>query len=412
MKVIEAIKNRRSVRIFQNKKIAKKDIEYLIDAAQWAPCACNKQLWEFIAVDDKEILKRIVKDAGGVPFIMKAPLAIFVLYPKEINKREFANIQSAAAATENLLLAAYEKGIGSVWMSEFGDFKKIRKILNIPPKFYVVNLILLGYAKEKPIAPKRRDVKDLMHYNVFKTKAEKYGNVSPESWSMKNWVDYREYGIRATSPFEYAHKPAFEKELKKEVEFALQYIKSSDKVLDVFPFAGAYTAELLKKMDKINILEVSPQVTDFMHKRIKEMNINKKIGFSFSTPEKFPYKSESFDIITCFKKLETVPNKERFLKEIKRVLKKEGLFILSFWNLFSIYGANYVYKTKIKGNKGLLNNESPIKPLMLKRVKRLLKNDFEIVDEKGINLLPHMQDMSTKMFKGVCRTRILVCRKK
>lgn len=411
MKVIEAIKNRRSIRTFQNKKIERKTIEYLIDAAQWAPNACNKQLWEFVAVDDKSILKRIVTEAKGSPFIMKAPLAIFVLYPKNVNSEGFANIQSAAAATENLLLAAYEKGVGSVWMCSFGNEKKVRGILNISSKFYIVNVILLGYAKEKPKAPKRRDVKDIIHYNIFKTKMEKYGNVFPENWTLQNWIDYREYGIRATSPFEYAHRVEGKNELNKEIEFALQYIKSSDKVLDVFPFAGAYTAMLLKKLNRIEVLEVSSQVTDFMQKRMEEIKINKKIDFSFGTPYKFPYKNESFDVITCFKKIETVPNREAFVKEMRRVLKKRGLLVISFWNLKSAYGLNYVYKTKIKRNDSLLSNESPVKPLMLKEVKKLLKNNFEIVDEKGINLLPHLQGISTKLLKGICRTHILVCRK-
>ena len=114
MIVLEAIKRRRSVRIFQTKEVEIEKIEYLIEAAQWAPSACNKQFGEYIIVRDDKVKQRIVEEAQAQTFLGKAPVVIFITYPKEVNKKHYANIQSAAASIQNILLATQDIGLAGV----------------------------------------------------------------------------------------------------------------------------------------------------------------------------------------------------------------------------------------------------------------------------------------------------------
>ena len=107
MGIFETIKKRRSVRSFKRKPVESFKIKKIIDAGQWAPSACNKQMWEFVVVKNKLIKNKLV-EFGAVRFMKDAPVVIYVLYPKKVNPERYANIQSASAAAQNMLL-----GLGS-----------------------------------------------------------------------------------------------------------------------------------------------------------------------------------------------------------------------------------------------------------------------------------------------------------
>ncbi len=63
MELKEAIKGRRSIRRFKNQNIPRETVIELIDYAQWAPSACNLQLWQFIAIDEEDIKQELVEKA-------------------------------------------------------------------------------------------------------------------------------------------------------------------------------------------------------------------------------------------------------------------------------------------------------------------------------------------------------------
>ena len=59
MELLDAIKGRRSIRSYQNKKIPKPLLEEVMEAAIWAPTGSNAQAWKFIVVDDDANIKKI-----------------------------------------------------------------------------------------------------------------------------------------------------------------------------------------------------------------------------------------------------------------------------------------------------------------------------------------------------------------
>ncbi len=73
MDLQEAIFSRRTVRKFLKKPVPREIVEKIIDAARYAPSACNLQLWEFVAVDDPELIGQIAEETR---FIRLAPVAI------------------------------------------------------------------------------------------------------------------------------------------------------------------------------------------------------------------------------------------------------------------------------------------------------------------------------------------------
>ena len=119
MTLEEAIYGRRSIRKFNDKEVPELLIRSLIDAAIHAPSACNLQGWKFLVVrkGDRKVFHNEI--------LFHAPAIIFVAYKNDANSTTGTlhkdYVQSAAAAIENLLLMAYNKGLGACWICDIPE---------------------------------------------------------------------------------------------------------------------------------------------------------------------------------------------------------------------------------------------------------------------------------------------------
>jgi len=179
MDVSEAIRKRCSVRQFRdgNGIIPDDKIHRILEAARWAPSPFNIQPWEFIIIKSKETLKAISKYARYSGYISEAPLAIAVIVPpanpkfswvESIGEPKFA----AAMAVQNMMLAAWEMGIGTCWVSIERD--KVAEILNVPKTHYVLTVLPFGYPEVMPPAHDenlRKKIEDALFYEKYMTKA-------------------------------------------------------------------------------------------------------------------------------------------------------------------------------------------------------------------------------------------------
>jgi nitroreductase len=176
MKVHEAIRKRRSIRRFKNKKIPYKILEKLVDFARLAPSGSNLQPLEYIIVDRKDLVGeifKILKWAGyiypkGNPPEGEEPRAyIVVLVNKEIREKGYEH--DSGLAIENICLAAEGMGLGSCIIGSI-DRAKLREILGIPRKMIIDLIVALGYPNEKPIMEETysdikywKDEKNVLH---------------------------------------------------------------------------------------------------------------------------------------------------------------------------------------------------------------------------------------------------------
>lgn len=408
MEILEAIKGRRSIRKFKGKMPKDSLIASVIDAAQWAPSACNKQLWEFIVVKDQETKNKLVDIAKAVPFLRNAPVAIYVTYPSEVNSVNDANIQSVSAAVQNMLLMAHAKGLGAVWVSACGNRKKAKQILSVPSNYLIVCAVLLGYSDEKPNPPARRAINELIHENRFNGKKIKFEFGKLES--VDKLMDFRARGIRATSQavdISHALGSISKAAAKNELEIALRKISKDDAVLDVLGYAGVYTLELLRHLKQIYTYETCDDIISFITNRKKTLSIKGDLNIKKSSLNKIPYNDSFFSQVTCFQKINLNPKPTELLHEINRVLKKNGRLVLSFVNSSSSYGVAYLYYTKVLGNTYIIN-EGPMIPMTLGKVKNLLaKSGFRIEKITGLGFLPErlggklLARIKTKMFARI-----------
>ena len=157
--VMNAILNRRSVRKFSQKKISDEIISDLVEAGLHAPSGMGKKTWKFTAVTNQEMIGKLAsavgKQLGRDGYNMYAPAAIII--PSNEKDSPFGK-EDNACALENIFLAAYSYGVGSVWINQLQgicDTDEVRAVLRelgIPENHIVYGLAALGYPD--PDAPK------------------------------------------------------------------------------------------------------------------------------------------------------------------------------------------------------------------------------------------------------------------
>ncbi|MDI3281532.1 MAG: nitroreductase family protein, partial [Bacillota bacterium] len=136
--VLDAIRERRSIRRFKPSPIPDATLGRLVEAAALAPSAGNLQPWHFCVVKDEAVRRSLARAAGGQSFIAAAPVALVVCAdPLRSASRygrrgaELYCLQDTAAAVQNLLLAATAFGLGSCWVGAF-DEELVARALGLP----------------------------------------------------------------------------------------------------------------------------------------------------------------------------------------------------------------------------------------------------------------------------------------
>jgi nitroreductase len=138
--VLRAIGERRSIRSFLDKDITESDIRKIVECGALAPSAGNLQPWEFVVVRDPGRRGALAEAAHGQDFIAEAPVVIVVLANQARSATvygrrgsELYSIQDTAAAIQNMLLAAWDMGLGSCWVGAF-DEGAVAEIVGAGPR--------------------------------------------------------------------------------------------------------------------------------------------------------------------------------------------------------------------------------------------------------------------------------------
>ena len=173
MDVLEAIRNRRSIRAFTDKPVTDNEIEQLIDAARMAPSAGNIQPWEFIIVRDPQVKHGLCEAALNQTFIEQAPVVIVVCVNPVQSAQGYGSrgmnlycLQDTAAATQNILLAAHAMGLATCWVGAFNE-ERAREVLAVPKELRPIAIIPVGHSAEKPRVRPRRQLNEIIHHDTY-----------------------------------------------------------------------------------------------------------------------------------------------------------------------------------------------------------------------------------------------------
>lgn len=195
MPLMDAIFARRSIREFRADPVPEEILRDLIAAAVAAPSAHNAQPWRFVVLRDGEARRALAErmaeayrrdaEAEGRPAeeirerndrsirrIAGAPAAVLFLADfgaappangLRAEAEKLLQVQSVAAAVENLLLAAHAEGLGGCWIgAPIFCPQAVQAELDLPPGWVAQALVLLGYPAEAPARPESRPLSELI----------------------------------------------------------------------------------------------------------------------------------------------------------------------------------------------------------------------------------------------------------
>lgn len=179
MDVLEAIHTRRSVSKVKPDPVPRAVIEQLLAAAVQAPNHYNVRPWRFVVLTGRgrerlgevmaEVFRRKFPQIGPEALEkerakpLRAPLVIAVGADKPSEPRvvEIENICAAAAACENLLLAAHALGLAGYWRTgEAANEPAIKKFLGFDEDQPLIAFLYIGYPQEPPEAAPRPGFED------------------------------------------------------------------------------------------------------------------------------------------------------------------------------------------------------------------------------------------------------------
>jgi len=141
---LDFLKERRSIRNFQDKPVDEEHIQMILEAGRWTPSASNRQPWEFIVVKNREILQKIAKTGGyGLP-LKKAPLGIAIVGKKLKNPKWY--IQDTSLASMNMMLMAWALKIGMCWIGSM-DREYAKELLGLGKDDFLLTVLAAGYIK-------------------------------------------------------------------------------------------------------------------------------------------------------------------------------------------------------------------------------------------------------------------------
>lgn len=168
MDLIEAIRNRRSVRAFKKGDVPAHVIEKILECGNLAPSAGNLQPRDFVVVRNSRTKDRLAEAAFGQEFVAEAP-AVIVVCANMDRSRPYGSrgetlycIQDATAAIQNMLLAVHAEGLGACWVGAF-DESEASRILKLPRTVRPIALIPVGHPDESPSDRGRISISRLTH---------------------------------------------------------------------------------------------------------------------------------------------------------------------------------------------------------------------------------------------------------
>ncbi|MCX6178010.1 MAG: nitroreductase family protein [Chlorobiales bacterium] len=172
--MIELLRKRRSIRKFTPEKISSESIETIIEAALRSPSSKGSNPWEFILVDNPDLLTRLSESKPNASLFLKnAPFAIVVCAD---SSKSDVWVEDCSIAAIIIQLTAESLGLGSCWIqirnrqhNEASTAETyIQQLLNLPEHLKVASILAIGHPLEaKPPVPVENLMNEKIKYNSW-----------------------------------------------------------------------------------------------------------------------------------------------------------------------------------------------------------------------------------------------------
>lgn len=171
MDTIQALLTRKSTRRFQNRPISPDILHTILTAGMSGPSCVNARMWSFVAVTDREKLNAMA-DANGraADPLRHAPLGILVCgdLSRAFKPAPEYWVIDGAIAAQNMILAAHDLGVGSVWLGTWPQEDKVKAqsaLLGLPEQIIPHSIIAFGYPETNDFPQRDLYEDDRVHFN-------------------------------------------------------------------------------------------------------------------------------------------------------------------------------------------------------------------------------------------------------
>lgn len=170
--MLDAIKNRRSIRFFTDDYVSDEVIKEVLEAGFCAPSAHARAAWHAVVVRDQARKEELCEIHKWARRIRKVPVVIAVC----IDRSGFDHfwVEDGSAFLENMMIQASSMGLGTCWYGVHGVEQEdkdaeaiIRKACGLPDYFGIVGLCSLGYPSRHPGAHEPGLPDGRVHYETF-----------------------------------------------------------------------------------------------------------------------------------------------------------------------------------------------------------------------------------------------------
>lgn len=214
--ILQALHKRKSVRVFTDEEISRKDKESILTAALQAPSAGCQLLYTVLDVTDQDKKVRLAELCDHQAFVARAKLVLVFcadcrkwlsfyreagLEPREPGAGDLLlAVEDAVIAAQNAVVAAESLGIGSCYIGDvMENVEDMRKLLELPEYVYPACMLVFGYPTEQQKQrkkPERFRLSDIVCENTYRDKdseeiramfAGRMGNQGYEEWMEAFW---------------------------------------------------------------------------------------------------------------------------------------------------------------------------------------------------------------------------------
>lgn len=202
---------RKSVRVFEERRISGEEKKLIVEAAVMAPTAGNQQLYTILDITDQERKDELAKTCDNQPFIAKADLVLIFCAdcqkwydafsvsgcrPRKPGAGDLMlAVTDAAIAAQNAVTAAWSLGIGSCYIGDvMENCERHRELLELPEYVFPAVMVVFGYPTAQQMErrkPERAALCHIVHENRYRRMEEeeqqrmfapKTGTKSYEDW--------------------------------------------------------------------------------------------------------------------------------------------------------------------------------------------------------------------------------------
>lgn len=169
---IELVRTVRQARQYKPDPVPAAVIEELLEVARWTGSSRNTQPWHFIAITDKEQLRKIAALRSNINWLAEAPLAIAIVLD---GASELSEAYDEGRVTERLLIAARARGLrgGVAWYGDADQQAEGKRILGIPAEKAARSVVAIGYAtsikdpRPTRATPGRKPLAEVASYDTW-----------------------------------------------------------------------------------------------------------------------------------------------------------------------------------------------------------------------------------------------------